>query len=226
MPEVSRPPTTTVLSPAARRRFVAFEGHSDQLVTEPEGVDDLGRRRQEGHHTHADHPRLMPAAPTAGFWSAIPGNASDTGSARLVGNLILTLPRPQATSGPCLSGRGRAAFFEPRAFGDGQTGVADQRVVPFGARAPEVDGAPPRLVEFRVAAVSAQPRRRAESKARIVGRPFSHVTKDSCRGGGGSPAPVRSRDTSRLNHDRGSGILIRAKALAFRPRPPRGRIVG
>jgi hypothetical protein len=131
---------------------------------------------------------------------------------------------------PCLSGRGRAAFFEPRAFGDGQTGVADQRVVPLGACAPEVDGAPPRLVELRVAAVSAQPRRRAKSKARIVRRLFSHITKDRnwwpaaprrpiVPSGPGRRGQSRSRDTSRLNHDRAGGILIRAKALAFRPRP-------
>jgi len=40
------------LGGAGRRRLVTLEGHPDQVVAEPEGVDDLGRRGQQGHQSH------------------------------------------------------------------------------------------------------------------------------------------------------------------------------
>ena len=42
--------------PSGRWRLVALECHPDQLLAEAERVDDLGRRRQQGHQPHA--PRI------------------------------------------------------------------------------------------------------------------------------------------------------------------------
>ena len=177
----------------------------------------------------------MPA-PGVGFSSAIPSHASRSGSAGLLSRLILALPAHRRQAGPrralipwppvrarsgrgqgavrARSGRGRAAF-EPRAFGDGKTRVADKRAVPFGACAPEVDGAPPRLVELRVAAVSAEPRSHAESKAHLVRRLISHVMKDKRDGQlpssvadgrlGGRHEPTQPR--SRRWYSRSGGCL-------------------
>ena len=117
-------------------------------------------------------------------------------------------------------------MLEPRALRNGQTRVADKCLVPFGACAPKVGGSPPCLVELRVAARFAEARRHAESQPRFVRRPVSHVTKDKTTSADRSEPrlpPLRPRcDISRLNHDRASGILSRAKAIADVPGPRRG----
>lgn len=65
-----------------------------------------------------------------------------------------------------------------RALGNGQPRVAGQRRVPLGAGAPQVDSAPPGLVELGVLAGPAEPGLHAEPWPSIVWRLVRHETQD------------------------------------------------
>lgn len=70
------------------------------------------------------------------------------------------------------------APIESRALGDRQARVAGKVAVPLGAQAAHVGRAPPRLVELRVPAGSAEPGLCAELAPRGIRRPVRHGTQD------------------------------------------------
>jgi hypothetical protein len=70
------------------------------------------------------------------------------------------------------------APLESRALGDRQARVAGKVAVPLGAQAAQVGGAPPRLVELRMPAGSAEPGLGAELAPRGIRRPIRHGTQD------------------------------------------------
>src|ERR1022692_5227050 len=64
------------------------------------------------------------------------------------------------------------------ALRDWETRVTGKGDVPCGARAAEVGGAPPCLVELRMPAGSAEPWLRAQLQPRSIRRPFRHETQN------------------------------------------------
>ncbi len=64
------------------------------------------------------------------------------------------------------------------ALRDWETRVTGKGDVPCGARAAEVGGVPPGLVELRVPADSAEPWLRTQLQPRSIRRPFRHETKN------------------------------------------------
>ncbi len=70
------------------------------------------------------------------------------------------------------------APFISSALRDWETRVTGKGDVPCGARAAEVDGAPPCLVERRMPAASAQPWLRTQLQPRSIRRPFRHETQN------------------------------------------------
>jgi hypothetical protein len=69
-------------------------------------------------------------------------------------------------------------LLESDALGDRKTRVAGEPGIPRGAQAPQIDGAPTGLVEFRVLASFAEPWRRTEIKPCAI----RHDTQDICVG--------------------------------------------
>jgi hypothetical protein len=70
------------------------------------------------------------------------------------------------------------ALLKSSALRDWETRVAGKGDVPCGARAAEVGGAPPCLVELRMPAGSAEPWLRAQLQPRSIGRPVRHETQN------------------------------------------------
>ena len=85
--------------------------------------------------------------------------------------------RATAPPRPVRAALGSLAPLESRALRDRQTRVARKGGVPYGARAPQVGGAPPRLVELRMPACFTEPRLCAELQPRI-GRAVRHERRD------------------------------------------------
>src|SRR5262245_61967331 len=92
---------------------------------------------------------------------------------------------------------GRAlAPVESRALRHRETRVPGQGGVPCGARAPEVGGAPPCLVELRMHACSAEAGLCAELQPHGIGRPLRHETQDR-RLSWPRPSALASRERER-----------------------------
>jgi hypothetical protein len=75
-------------------------------------------------------------------------------------------------------GLGSLAPLKSRALCHRQTRVARKGCVPCGARATQVGGAPPRLVELRMPACFTKPRLCAELQPRGIRRPVRHERQD------------------------------------------------
>ena len=112
------------------------------------------------------------------------------------------------------------APLKSRASRDRQTRVAGKRGVPRGARAPQVGGAPPCLVEPRMPAGSAEPGLCAKLQPHGIGRPVRHERQDMrpCwpRQCYRSTATVAIHERPRLHQERHARAAVRAPVSAGR----------
>ena len=128
------------------------------------------------------------------------------------------------------------APFISCALREWETRVTGKGDVPRGARAAEVGGAPPCLVELRVPAGSAEPWLRTQLQPRSIRRPFRHETQNMplCwprAQPGLLPAPVTTaaRTSGGRPHaaaeNSGAGSGARLACSWCRARPPRAGVM-